>query len=143
MKKILVLLAAIITTLSIQAQQLKESEVPANLKEAFKKNHRDAKKIKWEKEKDGNFEATYEQEEKEQSVLLNKDGIVLETEVEIAITELPVSAKDYVAKNYKEAKIKEAAKITDAKGLVTYEAEIKGMDVIFDSHGKFIKELKD
>jgi len=26
-------------------------------------------------------------------------------------------------------------KITDAKGTVTYEVEIKGMDLIFDSNG--------
>ncbi len=39
--------------------------------------------------------------------------------------------------------MKEAAKITDAHGVVTYEAEVKGMDLLFDSAGKFLKEVKD
>ncbi|MBC7865300.1 MAG: hypothetical protein IAF38_20155, partial [Bacteroidia bacterium] len=37
-------------------------------------------------------------------------------------------------------KVKEAAKITDAKGVVTYEAEIDNADYIFDSTGNFLKK---
>jgi hypothetical protein len=39
--------------------------------------------------------------------------------------------------------IENRPKITDAKGSITYEAELKGKDLIFDSKGKFIKETKD
>jgi len=46
-------------------------------------------------------------------------------------------------KNIRAKKIKEAAKITDAKGVVTYEAEVTGKDLIFDASGKFLKEIKD
>jgi hypothetical protein len=63
--------------------------------------------------------------------------------VEIKIDELPANAKAYVAKHYAGQKIKEAAKITDSKGVVTYEAEVKGKDLIFDNTGKFLKEVKD
>lgn len=143
MKKIILLMAVALTALSADAQKLKESEVPANLKELFKKNHPEAKKVKWELEKNGSYEAEYETGEKEQSVVMSKDGFILETEVEITIAELPASVKEYMSKNYTGAKIKEAAKITDAKGLVTYEAEIKDKDIIFDNNGKFIKEIKD
>ena len=50
---------------------------------------------------------------------------------------------DYVKTNYKGQSVKEAAKITDGKATITYEAEIKGMDLLFDNNGKFIKEIKN
>ena len=50
---------------------------------------------------------------------------------------------EYVKKTYKEDEVKEASKITDANGTVTYEAEVKGKDLIFDSNGNFIKAIKD
>jgi hypothetical protein len=62
---------------------------------------------------------------------------------EIELNQLPKGVLEYVKANYKGQKVKEAAKITDAKGTVTYEAEIKGMDILFDSNGKFIKEIKN
>jgi hypothetical protein len=62
--------------------------------------------------------------------------------VEIELNQLPKGVLDYVKKNYKDVSVKEAAKITDANGIVTYEAEIKGMDLLFDNNGKFIKEIR-
>lgn len=79
----------------------------------------------------------------EQSVLFDAQGNLLETEVEIKLTQLPKGVLEYVKANYKGQKVKEAAKISDAKGTLTYEAEIKGMDLLFDSNGKFIKEIKN
>lgn len=56
---------------------------------------------------------------------------------------MPKGILDYVKTNYKGQSVKEVAKITDAKVTVTYEAEIKGMDLLFDANGKFIKEVKE
>jgi hypothetical protein len=56
---------------------------------------------------------------------------------------LPKGVLEYVKANNQGQNIKEVAKITDAKGTVTYESEIKGMDLLFDSTGKFIKEIKN
>ena len=79
----------------------------------------------------------------EQSVLFDAQGDIIETEIEIEISELPNGILDYVKKNYKGQSVKEAAKITDTKGTLTYEVEIKGMDLLFASNGKFIKEIKN
>ena len=59
------------------------------------------------------------------------------------VTELPANVLSYVKEHYKGKTIKEASKITKATGIVNYEAEVSGMDVIFDASGKFIKEMKD
>jgi len=140
-KLVLMTVAAMITSLTF-AQKMEEKEVPAPVKTAFQKNFPQAKVEKWEKEGD-NFEAEFELNKSEQSVLFDAQGIIIETEIEIEISQLPNGVLDYVKTNYKGQSVKEAAKITDTKGTVTYEAEIKGRDLLFDSNGKFIKEIKN
>lgn len=142
MKKSMFMAVGLMISLVAFSQKVKESEVPTVVKDAFKKAYKDAKEVKWEKE-DANFEAEFEIGEADQSVVFDATGHVIETEIEIKVDELPSAVKDYVAKNYKDAKIKEATKITDAKGTVGYEAEIKDKDLIFDGNGKFIKEEVD
>lgn len=142
MKKSAILLAAMFAATFANAQKNSDKDVPAIVKATLQKNYPDAKEIKWEKEK-GNYEAEFEVEETDYSLLIDASGNVLETEVEIKSDALPVKAKEYVSKNYPGQKIKEAAKITDSRGLVTYEAAVKGKDLIFDSNGNFIKETND
>lgn len=69
------------------------------------------------------------------SVLYDINGNLLETEVPIAFTELPAAAQAML----KGKKVKEAAKITNAKGAVTYEAEVKHKDILFDAQGNPVK----
>lgn len=142
MKKLLFLLAVMASVSFANAQKVSEKEVPAVVKSALQKSHPDAKGLKWEKEK-GNYEAGFEVEENDYSLLIDASGNILETEVEIKTEELPANAKAYVAKHYVGQKIKETAKITDSKGIITYEIEVKGKDLIFDNLGKFLKEVKD
>ena len=140
-KLILMAVAAMITSLTF-AQKTQDKNVPAAVKSAFQKQYPDAKEVKWEME-NGNYEAEFEQTETDYSVLLDASGNIIETEIEISVDALPANAKEYVSQNHAGQKIKEAAKITDAKGTVTYEAEIKGTDLLFDSNGVFIKEVKE
>lgn len=123
------------------AQKMQEKNVPANVKSSFKKKYPTVKKVKWEKE-EGKYEASFYVVKTDNSVLMDLQGNIIETEVEIELNQLPKSILDYVKLNYVGKKPLEAAKITGAKGKVTYEVEIKGMDLIFDSNGKFLKELK-
>lgn len=142
MKSTVILLAMLFTTTFANAQKTQEKNVPAAVKSAFQKQYPDAKEVKWEME-NGNYEAEFEQTETDYSVLLDASGNIIETEIEISVDALPANAKEYVSQNHAGQKIKEAAKITDAKGTVTYEAEIKGTDLLFDSNGVFIKEVKE
>ncbi|QQR99363.1 MAG: PepSY-like domain-containing protein [Sphingobacteriales bacterium] len=113
-------------------------EIPAVVKLTLQKNYQNAEELKWEKE-NSNYEASFEFDKTEYSLLIDSVGNILETEIEIKTNELPVEVKNYVAKNYADQKIKEAAKIIDNKGTVTYEAEVNDKDLIFDSNGNIIK----
>jgi hypothetical protein len=142
MKRSILIAAGLITSLAVGAQKLQESDVPVVVKDAFKSSYKEAKEVEWEKE-GLNFEAEFEIAETEQSALFDSKGVQLETEIEIKVDNLPEAVKDYISKNYPSAKIKEATKITDEKGNLSYEAEIKDKDLIFDSNGKFVKEESD
>jgi len=138
MKNTLTLALAMIFFSAANAQKLAENNVPDLVKSSFKKQFPNVKKVVWEKEK-ANYEAEFELNETEQSAVFNEKGGLIETEVEIEINQLPANINTYIQKNYVGQKIKEAAKIIDANGKVSYEAEIKGMDLIFDEQGLFTK----
>jgi hypothetical protein len=123
-------------------QKVKQGDVPAEVKQAFQKNFIQVKEVKWEKE-DGKFEVNFEQGKHEMSAVFTSSGVLEETEMEIKVNELPSAITTYISSNYKGAKVKEAAKITKANGVVNYEAEVKGSDLIFDINGKFIKSVRE
>jgi hypothetical protein len=142
MKKLaLMTVAAMITSLTF-AQKLQEKDVPTPVKTAFQKQYPNTKGVKWDKEGE-KFEASFDLNKIDNSVLFDAQGNILETEVEIELNQLPNGVLDYVKTNYKGQSVKEAAKITDGKATITYETEIKGMDLLFDNNGKFIKEIKN
>ncbi|HXC04997.1 MAG TPA: PepSY-like domain-containing protein [Bacteroidia bacterium] len=146
MKKITLLIIGCFCLTFLPAQEKKsnkldEAAVPASVKSKFAALYPGIKAEKWENE-NGNFEAKFHQNKTEMSVLLAADGNLLETETEIKVSELPKSVTDYIAKNKPGKKIKEASKIVDTKGVMTYEAEIEHTDLIFDKNGNFLKEAK-
>jgi len=118
----------------------KGDDVPSAVKTKFASLYPTVKKAKWDKE-EANYEASFELNEVETSVLFDANGNVLETETEIAVSALPNGVADYISKNYAGQKIKETAKIVDANGVITYEAEVKAGDLIFDATGNFLKKI--
>ena len=141
MKRIIVV-GLMMASISAFAQKIDASKVPASALATFNKNFPNSKDVKWEIEH-GNYEANFKQNGQKTSALIDDKGGLLETETDIAVTSLPSGVAEYVAKNYKGEKIKEAAKLKMANGDTNFEAEVKGMDLIFDVNGKFIKSVKD
>jgi hypothetical protein len=138
MKTLLIVFAATYAVSCSNTHTKSNIEIPAVVKLTLQKNYQNAEELKWEKE-NSNYEASFEFDKTEYSLLIDSVGNILETEIEIKTNELPVEVKNYVAKNYADQKIKEAAKIIDNKGTVTYEAEVNDKDLIFDSNGNIIK----
>jgi hypothetical protein len=152
--KAIIITTAIALCTGLSAQKLKEAEVPASVKEAFAKQFPSVKDTDWEKEGQ-NYEAEFEMKSVkmeagksvkssvEKSAVFDASGQLLQVEEEIPVSQLPASVRDYVTKNLNGKKIAEAAKITDAKGTVTYEAEVAKQDYIFDSNGNFLAKEKE
>ena len=143
MKK-LILSAVLLGIFAVSAFAVGGDEIPASVKTKFASEYGTAKKVKWDTE-DGKFEASFELNGVEMSATYDGSANKVETESEIEVSALPKGVSEYLAKNHAGQKIKEAAKIVDAKGTVTYEAEVKEGDLIFDSNGNFLskKDAKD
>ncbi|CAN5245588.1 hypothetical protein BH09BAC1_BH09BAC1_04250 [soil metagenome] len=147
MKKTLLLAIASLLSIAVYAQKKSDnSQPPEVVKTAFTKKYPAVNKISWNKEEDG-YEAEFTFNGKETSATFTAHGVLIEIEVEIATTELPKTATEYIKANYANYKVKEAAKITDDKNTTTFEAEVskngKSMDIIFDANGSFIKVITD
>lgn len=143
MKKTILFLAVGFTVTTATAQKMKEKDVPLAVNTAFTTKYPKTEAKSWEREK-ANFEVEFDYNKAEMSLLIDPNGKILETETEIKPAELPKAVTDYCTKNLAGKKIKEASKITDDKGTVTYEAEVDEADYIFDSTGAFIKkEVED
>ena len=139
MKKHLLVVAFTAIVIGCYAQDVKKSEVPGVVKSALVKKFPEATKVSWEKE-NGNFEANWGGKSGEDNAAqFTPAGVFVEIERVIPLNDLPASVKTYVKEHENGATIKEAARITNAIGKITYEAEVKGRDLIFDESGKFIK----
>lgn len=127
---------------AIHSQDLKPSDVPANVKSALIKKYPEAKNVNWEKEKQ-NYEANWGGKSKEDnSVQLTPAGDFIEIVKAMPVNQLPKAITTYIKSNYKGMKIAEAGKVTDAQGKKTYEVEVNRKDLIFDENGNFIKAEK-
>jgi hypothetical protein len=142
MKALIVVVGLSLAMCQADAQKVKSNEVPAAVKNSLHKAY-SMKDADWDKEGDS-FEANFEQNGKEISVLFDASGTVLEAETEIKKNELPQSVLEMLKKDYSAYEIEETAKI-ESKGEISYEVEVeKGkqtFDLIFDANGKLVKKL--
>lgn len=137
MRKLILMIILVCMATYATAQRIPSSKVPAVVKEAFVKQHPEITKVNWEKEK-GNYEAGFKLNNVPTSMLFDNSGNLLETETAIPLGQLPDKVKEYVSTKYPGSKITETSKIVDNKGVMTYEAEVKGKDLIFDADGNFL-----
>lgn len=139
MKKLFITALAFGLSSALFAQKISSGKVPAAVKEALKKAHPSATP-KWEWE-DKAYEANFKEGGREVSCIITKEGVLKETEAEMKLAELPKATQEYVAKNYRDKKIAETAKIVAADGTTTYEVVMGGKELIFAADGTF-KEQK-
>ena len=130
----------LLTVLQVSAQKIDATKVPAIVKVTFTKAYPNTT-AKWEME-DKNYEVAFKQNGKNITVVIDSKAQLLETETDIKLNELPKAAADYLSAHYKGKKIAETSMIKKANGDINYEAEVNKVDVIFDSKGNFLKEVK-
>lgn len=141
MKAIIIVFGLGLAITQVNAQKMNAKDVPASVKSSLEKNYA-VKDADWDKE-GANYEASFEQKGTEISVVFDGAGSILETEREIKKSELPTPILDVLKKDYSDFEVEEAARI-EAKGSITYEAEVEkgkmSLDLIFDANGKLLKK---
>ncbi len=136
--KYLLIFALSVISLTGYGQKLNPAKVPAAVKAKFIAIYPNIKNPTWELE-DGNYEAGFDLNKVETTVVFTPAGVHVATESIIDAKALPAPVIIYVSKNYPGQKINEASKIVAANGKITYEAEVKGKDLIFDEKGNLLK----
>lgn len=131
---------------SCNAQRI---EVPAVVSAAFTANHPAIKKVAWELEDNGNYEAEFKTKKSEVSETYSAAGKLIETEREIKKKELPAAIIAAIDRDFSGHEIEEAAIITYPDGRTAYEVELEGegdvtFDAIFNGEGKLLeKKMKE
>ena len=118
----LLLLITLFTGFSFSC--ISQIEVPANIQDGFSKKFPTAKKVKWEKENDSEFEASFKMDGKTMSANFDNNGTWLETEWEIRVKDLPKVVTDAVYKQYPCFEI-EQVEYCESPNFTGYEMEIE------------------
>jgi hypothetical protein len=143
MKKLQMILVAMMVTFFSYAQQLQDQDVPAAVTAAVVAKYPEAKQIKWSMDSTGtNYIADFKLKEDKYnySLLLQSGGNIIRTEHDIEVTELPQAIIDYLNTNYPKVQINKAKRtdiIIDNRGTVLYTVELqnKVQPLVFDSNG--------
>jgi Putative beta-lactamase-inhibitor-like, PepSY-like len=141
MKKIFSLvLLCICMVASVNAQKI---NVPAAVSSAFKSKFPEAAEVKWGKENAKEYEAEFKLGTAKVSANFAPDGSWMETEIAMAVTELPAAVSGAINAKYAGAVITAADKIEKPGSKVFYEADVKvnnkRKEVILNEDGTFIK----
>ena len=143
MKKLLMLVALVAIGYQAQAQKLSAAQVPVAVKTTFKAKFPTVRTNTWEKE-NGDFEAGFTLNGATMSAVITPTGELKETETDMAVAKLPAAVRATLARDFKTAKITEAATLVSGAGAVTYEAEVqqggKSHDVVFNADGTVLKK---
>lgn len=92
MKKVTVLMLGLVMVLS-QACAQTQTNAPKNVTDAFSKKFPTAKKVKWNKENETEWEAEFKMNGEEYSANFTSEGIWKETEHEIEKSDTPSAVK--------------------------------------------------
>lgn len=129
-------LSFLLTFVLIEGSALSISprKVPQNILDAQHTMYPQIQKVSWSQEKE-NYECSFIQAGIEYSVVWSPEAKLLEVEMEIPLSEIPNVITEYIQKQYKHKKPKEAEKIMLPTGEILYEVEINGKDYLFNSSG--------
>ena len=141
MKKLILLMLPVIFTMQAKAQKCKTKDVPVAVMDAFKNAYPDSKKTCWGKDS-SNFQVAFHNGKAPVSVTYNATGKRIITEMQMPVEDMPQSIAEHIKKNYPGEIIIEAAQITDAEEIVTYEVQVKDLALVFDAKGNYLQTLK-
>ncbi len=150
MKKIILTSVLALFILSANAQEKNEHSkcckkivVPESVKKAFSDKYPEVKKVKWDLEKPGQYEAEFKLAKVKTSVLIDENGAVLEVENEINRKDLPQAVQNTLKTDFSGYEIEEVEKVV-ANGVVTYEMDAEQgneeFELVFDVNGKLLSK---
>lgn len=133
MKKVMffTLLFFVSSSIPMQAAGCKKTP-PETVRIAFLQKFPGMTDVDWDQEKNGDWEAEFEQNNQEMSASFHPNGQWVETETDLRIADLPAAVRQALQGK----KVREAAHILRADGSTVYEAEVGRKDLLFYANGQ-------
>ena len=128
MKTLKIAILAVFATISMNAQTIVESQVPANFTEGLLKVYPNATNIIWLRSND-NYKVEFRDGELAHTVHFNKQGDRVRVEASMIKTELPVVIAEDIKKNYSTYIIDSVRSITRNE-ITTYKVVLHKIDWI-------------
>ena len=123
MKKSMLILAVVF---GISTSVFAQTNVPERVQNSFKKDYANAKGVEW-KEKDGMYQAKFEENNTMHWVDYNADGTVKMKGHEIPVTDLPAAVSSAIEKAHPNHTIDKAS-VVEENGHMMYSARLNGED---------------
>lgn len=117
---------------------------PENITSVFNHKFTDVENVEWEMESEMEWEAEFEKDGIQHSAVFNLEGEWLETESQIAESEIPENIRMMMDENFANYKIEEGEKAETPNG-IAYEFEIESngqkWEVNIDTDGNLTQEI--
>lgn len=117
-------------------------KAPEKVVKAFQQKFEKASLVKWDKENEHEYEASFEWKGEKHSANFTDKGKWLETESTITYNQLPEKVKKSFNSSHKNAVVKNIYKIETLQKTIKYEIEIKekfkSVEYLYDSNGNLL-----
>lgn len=146
MKTIRIALLALFATVTMNAQEIVESQVPKSFTEGLLEVYPNATQIEWERNND-NYKVEFEDGDLEHTVHFNKQGDRIRVEAEMVKTRLPIALSDAIKKDYSDYIIDSVHSVTK-NDITTYKVVLHNRNWLeeivlrYDVSGEVLGENK-
>jgi hypothetical protein len=144
LKKLILLVAVVCIAFQVEAQSVKQKNVPDVVISTMNTLYPDVSKVKWFIN-DGMYVATFKQDEIKTEAVFSGNGAFSSTDTEITLSLLPAKIQSYLANEFPTMLFDKVAyeMQTDARGIITYEVEVDGTEYFFSTHGNLITQISN
>ncbi len=139
MKKLILLVAVLFIAFQVEAQSVKQKDVPVAVLENLEAWYPGVSKVKWEM-KDGMYEASFLMNKLKNEVVFSSTGEFSSAEAEIKITQLPEAISTYMTEHFPNQTFEDIEMEMDAHGIVTYSVEIGDTEYEFSADGQLLSQ---
>ena len=126
---------------SVNAQVIREADVPASVKAKMTQMFPDANAAVWKQDQPGFVSVDFVQAKTRKSATFTGSGSWVSTETTIKPEEFPAPATEYITTNYPESKMTVCV-IAETSNKKTYECQLKAKgtqyELVFDTEGKLV-----
>lgn len=144
MKILKSLVVLLLVGFTVNAQDIRSSEVPSAIQSQFTQDYKNAKDIEWEKEID-NYKVEFEIDRLDYEIWYAATGEQIKLEKDIQTNELPTTINSAIKNKYSDYSIDDC-EMQEENGKTTYFIELEKwndeIDVVYDATGKLIREMK-